>query len=124
MKIVFSAVIGLSAAMPALPAAAQRGVLDEYCTTISENDKLASDGFALTDAGSIIRQDRANYHKFGFRDAGDQGDRTFRSTGARAKIPAMLERGDSERATLRQIVRGTPHICVEIYARSLTVYLD
>ncbi|NDW06147.1 hypothetical protein [Jiella pacifica] len=103
------------------PAAAQ-SVVDEYCTSITENDKSASDGFELTDAGSILRQDRANYHKFGYRDRGDQGDRTFGSANARALIPAMLDRGDTDASVLRQIVRGTPSVCVWIFPDHIYVY--
>jgi hypothetical protein len=97
---------------------------DSYCTHITENDKSASDGFILKDAGSILRQDRANYHKFGYRDAGDEGDSTFQTTGARARIPALLDAGDTEASVLRQIVRGTPSVCVEIYPDNIYVYMN
>lgn len=103
------------------PAGAQQ-IVDSYCTSITENDKSASDGFQLTDAGSILRQDRANFHKFGYRDRGDESDRTFATTKARSRIPAMLAAGDTDRRTLRMIVRGSPHICVDIYRRSISVY--
>ena len=103
------------------PASAQQAV-DSYCTSITENDKVASDGYELSDAGSILRQDRANFHKFGYRDRGDQSDRTFQSAKARARIPAMLAAGDTDRGTLRDIVRGTPRVCVDIYRRSISVY--
>jgi hypothetical protein len=107
-----------------LPVSAQGALRDAYCTQISENDKFASDGFPLTDAGSILRQDRANYHRFGQRDPGDQRDSTFRSSGARERIPAMLDRGNTDRRVLRRIVRGTPYVCVDIYRRSIDVFLN
>lgn len=113
--------VGLAIVAP--PAAAQ-GPVDEYCTTITENDKSASDGYRLGDAASILRQDRANYHKFGFRDRGDQGDRTFGSADARARIPAMLDGGNNDPSVLRQIVAGTPRVCVWIFPSHIYVYVE
>ena len=105
----------------AVPASAQ-GIVDEYCTRISKHDKVASDGYRLTDAGSILRQDRANFHKFGTADDEDQSDNTFASTTARARIPAMLDNGQSYPNALHRIVTGTPFICVEIYPQYIYVY--
>ena len=124
MKVSAPALAVVAAAMLVGTPASAQAIVDEYCTRISENDKSASDGFPLTDAGSILRQDRANYHKFGVRDAGDEGDGTFGSAAARARIPSMLDNGDTDGAVLRRIVSGTPRICVEIYPRRIFVYLN
>ena len=105
-----------------LPASAQ-SIVDAYCTQISENDKFASDGYRLTDAASILRQDRANFHRYGFRDQGDEGDATFGSVRARERIPALLDNGNTDEFTLRTIVRGAPYVCVEIYPSYIYVYL-
>lgn len=107
--------------LPTSPASAQ-SVLDEYCTRISENDKVASDGYQLSDAASILRQDRANFHKFGLADDEDQGDNSFASTQARARIPALLDNGDSDQGILNSIVNRTPFVCVEIYRNYMYVY--
>tara|TARA_R110002020_G_scaffold312273_1_gene527769 strand:- start:33 stop:407 length:375 start_codon:yes stop_codon:yes gene_type:complete len=122
MKAMYLVAVGFAGLVSLAAPALAQGVVDEYCTSISENDKTASDGFELTDAASILRQDRANYHKFHVRDRGDQGDRTFASAGARAKIPAMLDSGDSDASVLRKIVRGTPSVCVWIFPDHLYVY--
>lgn len=114
----------LTAVSWAQPGFAQGAVQDSYCTQISQNDKYASDGYPLRDAGSILRQDRANYHRFGLRDPGDERDATFRSSAARERIPAMLDRGNTDQSILRRIVRGTPSICVDIYRRSIDVFLN
>lgn len=124
---IWTAVAGAAAfglAAWAQPGFAQGALVDSYCTQISENDKYASDGYALRDAGSILRQDRANYHRYGLRDPGDERDSTFRSSGARERIPAMLDRGNTERRVLRRIVRGTPYVCVDVYRRSIDVFLN
>jgi hypothetical protein len=96
--------------------------IDSYCAQISDNDKVASDGYPLTDAASILRQDRANFHRFGIADENDYYDDIFTSADARENIPAMYDNGNIEDGLTREIVRGYPYICVDIYQRSLTVY--
>lgn len=114
--------IGLALALAfATPALAQTPI-DSYCAQISEHDKYASDGFELTDAGSILRQDRANFHRFGNADDSDYGDATFDSAKAREQIPAMLDGGEIEFGLAEDIVRGTPYVCVDIYPQFLAVY--
>ncbi|WAP69504.1 hypothetical protein [Jiella pelagia] len=123
MRLILGAALfaaGLSAASPA----AAQGIVDEYCARISDHDKVASDGFQLSDAASILRQDRANYHKFNDSDNEDAGDRTFRSAGARARIPALLDNGQTEQSTVREIVRGNPYVCVEVYPKYIYVYVN
>ena len=112
MASVGAAVIVFSSA---IFANAQSTPITVYCTSITENDKSASDGFQLSDAASILRQDRANYHKFGYRDAGDESDDYFYDEGNRARLPAMLANGVTDEGLLRQIVRGTPRICVNVF---------
>ena len=118
------AVLITAAGLTFASAALAQNTSDSYCATISEHDKVASDGFELSDAGSILRQDRANFHKFGDADGADQGDDTFASANARARIPAMLDSGGTDPRVLREIVRGTPHVCVDIYRNYIEVYLD
>ncbi|MGB3336311.1 MAG: hypothetical protein WBA73_03945 [Devosia sp.] len=121
--------IGLAVALAfasfaiAQPAVAQGQPIDGYCTDISDNDKVASDGFALTDAGSILRQDRANYHRFGVADIDDLGDNTFTTSKAREAIPAMLDAGNLDPAVADEIVNFYPYVCVDIYRDALTVYV-
>ena len=45
-----------------------------YKAVISERDLHNSSGANLITLGAVVRQDRANYHKFSRRDAGDEGD--------------------------------------------------
>jgi hypothetical protein len=127
MRIILSSIglvaaLGLAGFATAQPAFAQGQPIDGYCAQISDNDKYASDGYPLSDAGSILRQDRANWHRFGTPDADDYGDNTFGSTSARERIPSMFDNGNIEPGLARQIVRGYPYICVDIYRNSLTVY--
>ena len=122
MRLITCLATSVAALALCAPALAQSQPIDGYCAQISDNDKYASDGYPLTDAASILRQDRANFHRFHTPDVDDYGDNTFTTTTARERIPAMFNNGNIERGLARQIVRGYPYICVDIYRNSLTVY--
>ena len=64
------------AAFISLPIHAQQ-LVESYQALLSERDHFNSDGQRLTTAAAIIRQDRANFHRFGLRDAGDENDDFF-----------------------------------------------
>ena len=70
----------------------------------------------------MVRQDRANVHKFGRADAEDEFDPWFGSAAARARFQSMLERnGAMSPATRQAIMRGTPLVEVEVYVRKVVV---
>lgn len=97
-------------------------MLGSYVARISERDHHASDGFALDSAAQMVRQDRANWHKFHRRDSDDEGDDWFRSNDDRADLQRMLERGGAmSSSTRRAIVNGEPLIQVDVYSRSVRV---
>ena len=52
-------------------------LLESYVALLSERDHFNSSGQRLTTAAAIIRQDRANFHRFGLRDPGDEDDTFF-----------------------------------------------
>jgi len=90
-------------------------LVDQYVALLSERDHFNSKGKRLTSAAAIIRQDRANYHKFGVRDRGDSGDSFFADAENRALLEEMLERGTSTKSAINSVVNGTPVILVQIY---------
>ncbi|RUT97516.1 hypothetical protein EOD23_28580 [Mesorhizobium sp. USDA-HM6] len=91
-------------------------MLGSYVARISERDHHASDGYQLESAAQMVRQDRANWHKFRRRDSDDQGDPWFRGNDDRAQLERMLERGGAmSSATRRAIVNGEPLIEVDVY---------
>src|SRR4051812_17356229 len=87
-----------------------------YTARLSAADHTSSAGVRLDSAAAVIRQDRANYHKFKLRDDEDEGDTFFSNAKNREVMEKMLERGSSDKGVLRQIVNGTPLIRVEVYA--------
>lgn len=97
-------------------------LLGSYVARISDNDHHASDGYRLDTAAQMVRQDRANWHKFGRGDREDQHDPWFGSTAARAKFERMLNKGSAmSQATRRAIVNGEPVVEVEVYRQSVKV---
>ena len=91
---------------------------ETYIAKLSTRDHFNSKGKRLTTAAGIIRQDRANFHKFGKRDTGDQSDKFFASASNRALLEKFIERGRSTKSALNKIVNGTPNIVVKIYRNS------
>ncbi len=108
-------------ALTAAPAAAQQ-YLGSYTARLSRRDHMASDGFPLSTAGQILRQDRANYHRFNRRDPGDMYDPWFTTNEDRARLQSMADRsGAMSRATRNAIVNGTPEVQVDVYRNSVEV---
>jgi len=95
-------------------------LLESYTARLSTRDHFNSGGARLTSAAAIIRQDRANYHKFGKRDAEDEYDRFFASVENRGLMERQLNRGQSDPGVLRAIVRGTPLVQVSIFRSAST----
>ncbi len=109
-----AAVLGLSLA--AAPASAAE-LIASYNAWLSKADHYNSNGQRLTSAAAIIRQDRANFHKFGIQDAGDESDTYFNNLNNRAILEQMLNDGTSDPSALREIVNKVNGVMihVEIY---------
>lgn len=97
-------VLALALILPA-PAIAQE-VLDRYVAVIGAQDRVNSSGAALTQPAQILAQDRANYHRFGIRQAGDTEDRSFRTTEYRGQLARLLDNGALDPAAAGAILGG------------------
>ena len=98
----------------AKPGHAQQPV-ESYVAFLSEADHFNSNGQRLTSAAAIIRQDRANFHRFGRGDPQDQGDSFFADEDNRAALEQMLERGRAAPGVINRIVNGTALVRVDIF---------
>ena len=83
-------------------AAEQLGV---YYMELGPEDYRNSSGAGLTDPGTILQQDRANFHRFGIRHSGDESDRFFGDRAARAQIPALFRAGRPDEYALN-VLKG------------------
>jgi YARHG domain len=95
-----------------------RQLLESYTALLSERDHFNSTGQRLTTAAAIIRQDRANFHRFGLRDPADEDDAFFADEGNRAALERLLEHGRAEPGVISRIVNSTPLLRVEVWQSS------
>jgi len=123
-------VLGFAAmAAAAMPMAAQAGddsgMFDDpigvYQTMISPQDTVSSSGNRLRSVGAILRQDRANMHRFGRSDAGDGHENVFLSSASRALIPGWLNNGYVDASTAAAIRSGRAYVTVYVYEGRIEV---
>lgn len=104
----------LAAALCPMPVKAQQ-LVECYRAFLSEADHFNSNGQRLSSAAAIIRQDRANFHRFGVRDPGDESDSFFADEGNRAALERLIARGRSTRGAISRIVNSTVSIRTCVY---------
>ena len=96
--------------------------LGAYVARISDGDHYNSNGEGLDSAAQMVRQDRANYHKFGASDPEDDYDPWFTTNAKRARLQTMLERGGAMSSGVRNaIIRGEPLVQVEVWTDRVKV---
>lgn len=86
-----------------------------YVAYIGEADLYASDGLRLTQPWQVLRQDRANFYRYGVRDKGDEGDPFFDTAENRATMERMVMSGSIDPAAARRLVQGGVYVEVTIY---------
>jgi len=105
-KLIIAIAIGLAANIPIHSNAQQ--LIGNYTALLSEADHFNSRGQRLATAAAVIRQNRANFHRFGIRSPEDQDDPFFASEGNRAALEQMLDRGRADPGIIERIVNGPP----------------
>lgn len=106
----------LLAAALALPGTAQaQQLLESYTAFLSSRDHYNSNGARLTAFWQVIRQDRANFHRFGRADPQDEWDRFFGNMQNRAAMERMILNGTVEPGVAQYIVNNEVMIRVDIY---------
>lgn len=96
------------------PVAAQE-LLERYVAELSAQDHYNSKGKRLQYPWQIIRQDRANFHRFGKRDPADEWDSFFGSIENRAIAERMVENGYIAPGVSDLIVNNEVIVEVEIW---------
>jgi hypothetical protein len=99
-------------------------LVDEYNAYIGRDDLYNSNGERLREPWQIIRQDRANYYKFGVRQRGDEPDSFFASVENRAKAERMIRDGTITREARRLLLQGDCTINVKVYHDREGDYLE
>lgn len=108
--------VALAVAGVAGPAVAQ-DLVGSYVAYIGADDLYNSRGQRLTQPWQVLRQDRANFHRFGIRQRGDQGDSFFADANNRAAMERMIMNGYIDPVAARELTRGGATVLVEIYGR-------
>jgi hypothetical protein len=112
--------VGMSALLAAI--SFSRAVpIESYVARIGPDDHYSSRGVRLQKVAEILRQDRANLHRFGLGDPEDQYDSYFRLASRRSRIARYYRRGIIEPGLASEILYGNPLIRVEVYPGSLVV---
>lgn len=88
--------------------ASAQSIVDAYYAELSTQDMFNSSGVRLGSLGAILQQDRANVHRFGRRDAGDEIDPYFGNPDLRAQIPGLYTLGDTDPLIERIVLGGSP----------------
>jgi len=117
------AFLALATVAGAGAAEAQYRPREVYYARLSEADHYNSNGERLTTVAGIIRQDRANFHRFGVRDPEDSNDEFFASADNRARLERMLLHTRTSRRVSYAILHGEPLVRVEIYDDDIEIYL-
>ncbi|WP_321341633.1 hypothetical protein [Breoghania sp.] len=115
-----AAAIGIVSPL-ATPVFAQGPLLEVYVAYLGTDDHYNSRGVRLTEPWQIVRQDRANFHRFGIRDRGDEGDRFFASMANRGRMERMILNGYIEGNAGYRIVDSNCWIRVEVYENSVKI---
>ncbi len=127
MKRILTVAIAVLAAvwsMTSQPVSAQGPLLEEYSAFLGNADHYNSRGKRLTKPWQIIRQDRANFHRFGIQDDGDQWDGFFADKANRGRMERMIMNGRIERSAARRIINSNVWIRVEIYENAVNVLVE
>ena len=119
------AAAALALAIPAaMPAAAQQ-LIGAYTAFIGTDDLYNSSGARLTQPWQVLRQDRANYHRFGIRHAGDEWDPFFGSIENRAAMERMIMNCSMDPIARQNLLQGGATVFVRIYgAGGVGRYVD
>ena len=99
-----------------------KGSLDRYYAVLSNADHKNSSGKALRSAASILRQDRANVHRFDKRDRRDRDDELYDDGKKRAFLEKAARECMSDEVS-KAILKRTAEVWVTTYPGWVDVQL-
>ena len=99
-------------------------LIASYSAYIGQDDLYNSNGARLTEPWQVIRQDRANVHKFGIRQPGDESDGFFGSVRNRELAETMIRRGAISADAADLLLNGDVRITVEVWRGAGGDYLN
>lgn len=100
------------------PVVQAQQLLGSYNATIGMQDLYNSNGVRLSTPAQVLRQDRANYHRFGISQYGDQWDPFFADINARARLEQMVNNQGLPPYVTNAIMSGNVHVIVHVYGQN------
>ncbi len=97
------------------------GYIGSYTARLGPADHYSSRGIRLEDPADILRQDRANYYRFGIRDSEDTGCGWFASQNRRSAMERMFRDGSIPPDLANAIRNGTPLVRVEVHSDHIDI---
>ena len=92
-------------------------LIGSYVAFIGEDDLYNSSGTRLTQPWAILRQDRANFHKFGLSQPGDTSDPLFGNAANRESMERLLRNGSISADARARITQGGAAVRVQVYGQ-------
>jgi hypothetical protein len=115
LSLALAAVVAVAlSGLVAAPAAAQQ-FLGQYSAYIGTQDLYSSNGQRLTQHWQILRQDRANVHRFGISQPGDDWDPWFGDINARGAMEQLIMQGSADPVARQNIIAGGARVVVQVY---------
>jgi len=120
MKILSALAFAAATLFTTVPAAFADDIIGSYVAYIGRDDLYNSKGARLNEPWQILRQDRANYHRFGISQSGDEWDSFFSSVKNRAIMERMIMNGSITSGARNSLLRGGATVFVRIYGTGST----
>jgi hypothetical protein len=124
IKMTLATAMAAISVMAGTTAARADDLIASYSAYIGQDDLYNSNGARLTEPWQVIRQDRANVHKFGIRQPGDERDGFFGSVRNRELAEQMIRRGAISADAANLLLNGDVSITVEVWRGSGGDYLN
>lgn len=99
----------------AAPVAQAQQLIGTYIAYIGQQDLYNSRGARLSTPAQILRQDRANLHRFGISQMADEWDPVFNDIDARAAMERLVNGGYMEPYVAGAIIGGDVIVEVSVY---------
>ena len=116
-KLMRTAIVAGVAAFGVAGGAVAQNLIGSYSAYIGWDDLHNSKGARLSAPWQVLRQDRANVHKFGVSQAGDEWDPFFGSYDNRAAMERMIMNGAIEPSAAQILMQGGATVFVRIYGQ-------
>lgn len=105
IQLLKTAAMALGMALASQTAVAQEQI-GAFTAFIGKSDMTNDKGATLSEPWMVLRQDRANFHRFGVSQPGDQWDPFFGSSQSRKSIQSLIARGKVDPKATKRLRSG------------------